>query len=60
MEDAERERLGRELSDYIDNVGSENATLDAAHRHQASEADRHAAKASQKESELRMLRGVVA
>ena len=59
MDDAERERLGRELSDYIDHVGSEHASLDAAHRHAAAESDRHAANAAQKENELRTLRGVV-
>ena len=59
MIDAERERLGRELRDFIDNVAGEIRTLDMAHRHEAGQSAAHFADASQKDNELRTLRGVV-
>lgn len=58
MDDAEHQRVGRELFDYIDNVGRDIETLDIAHTHEAGESARHFADASQKEGELRRLRGV--
>jgi len=59
LSDAERERIGKLLCDYIDHVGGECDTLAIAHRHEVSERDRHFSNAEQKEQELRTLRGVV-
>jgi hypothetical protein len=59
LSDAERERLGKLLCDYIDHVGGECDTLAVAHRHEVSERDRHSSNAEQKEQELHTLRGVV-
>lgn len=60
MPDAERERLGRELSDYIDHIGGEYDTLAAAHRRAETDRAQYITVASQKDDELRTLRGVVA
>lgn len=57
--DTERERLGRELSDYIDHIGGEYDMLAAAHRRAESDSAKYFAIASQKDDELRTLRGVV-
>ena len=59
MDDAERERLGRELSDYIDHIGGEYDTLAAAHGRAESDSAKYFTIASQKDAELRTLRGVV-
>ena len=59
MGDAERQRLRLELSDFIDHAGSEIQTLTAAHQHEASESARHFTDASQKDGELRTLRGAL-
>jgi len=56
---AERLLAGQVLLDYIDHVGAENMSLELAHRHESGESARHFADASQKENELRTLRGVV-
>jgi len=59
IDNAEHERIGQLLSDYIDHIGGDYDTLAVAHRHEISERNRHFANAEQKEKELRTLRGVV-
>jgi len=56
---AERLIAGQVLLDYLDHVGAENTSLDIAHRHESGESARYFAYASQKDDELRTLRGVV-
>lgn len=59
LEGAERQRVGIDLFDYIDSVGRDIETLDMAHTHAVGQSHLHFADASQKDDELRTLRGVI-
>jgi len=59
--DGRTERLlaGQVFLDYLDHVGAQNTSLDMALTHEASKSACYFADASQKDNELRTLRGVV-
>jgi len=55
----ERLLAGQVVNEYLDHVGAANSSLDMALTHEASKSSCYFADASQKDNELRTLRGVV-